>query len=420
MDKLYAFEKLPENIRQVGEQPKHGRVYFEDYVVTYMKEVFKKRPEKSIVVYLGKPGSGESAGYQFIYGAVEMAFGFADGKDAFSADKWDSLYEIIQDYFPGSQILGWGAGVCMMNSALQRRIEDIQKKHFGKRNQICFIWDESEESQTLYRFADPQLKKMSGYTIYYGKNPQMQEYVLRGRKKESMEASYVDPVMSTVRETIKKNEERRQGRKTIAVAAVLFFVLTGAGGIFLMQSNRKIEKLEQTLAVVSGNHSKSTTVEEDSGEEENTTDAPQESQNPSGSPEGLETPRESELPEEPENSLETPLPKETSNPQKPSASGKQEAPVEKAKQESVKNSGSESSSQTAAKKTASPEKKQPPAKKASAPTYQSYLVQKGDTLSQIVWRQYHDLSKLPLIKKRNHITDENKIREGQRIILPIY
>ena len=38
--KEYCFNKLPENIRQIGEQPEHNRIYIEDYVITYI-QVFR-------------------------------------------------------------------------------------------------------------------------------------------------------------------------------------------------------------------------------------------------------------------------------------------------------------------------------------------------------------------------------------------
>ena len=57
---------------------------------------------------------------------------------------------------------------------------------------------------------------------------------------------------------------------------------------------------------------------------------------------------------------------------------------------------------------------------AGVPKVNSYVVQQGDTLSQIVWRQYHTTAYLDRIKKLNHIENEDEIRVGQRIILPLY
>ena len=50
----------------------------------------------------------------------------------------------------------------------------------------------------------------------------------------------------------------------------------------------------------------------------------------------------------------------------------------------------------------------------------SYVVRSGDTLSQIVWRQYHTLDCIKMVKKANNIKDGDKIKEGQLLILPAY
>ena len=51
---------------------------------------------------------------------------------------------------------------------------------------------------------------------------------------------------------------------------------------------------------------------------------------------------------------------------------------------------------------------------------QSYIVRKGDTLSQIVWKQYHDLSYEKKVKKANGLKDADEIYEGQCLVLPKY
>ena len=50
----------------------------------------------------------------------------------------------------------------------------------------------------------------------------------------------------------------------------------------------------------------------------------------------------------------------------------------------------------------------------------SYVVRSGDTLSQIVWRQYHTMACMKMVKKANGIKNGDKIKEGQRLILPAY
>ena len=68
--KEYHFNALPENIRQIGEPPENNRIYIEDYVITYIHQIFQKKQEQAIVILLGKKGEGDARGTRFIYGAV--------------------------------------------------------------------------------------------------------------------------------------------------------------------------------------------------------------------------------------------------------------------------------------------------------------------------------------------------------------
>ena len=49
---------------------------------------------------------------------------------------------------------------------------------------------------------------------------------------------------------------------------------------------------------------------------------------------------------------------------------------------------------------------------------ESYIVRKGDTLSQIVWRQYHSFDLLDRVKNTNRIKNSDEIYIGQCILLP--
>ena len=54
------------------------------------------------------------------------------------------------------------------------------------------------------------------------------------------------------------------------------------------------------------------------------------------------------------------------------------------------------------------------------PKKTGYRVKAGDTLSQIVWRQYHNLACIAMVRDVNHIKDDDKIQEGQFLLLPEY
>ncbi|MDE6851032.1 MAG: LysM peptidoglycan-binding domain-containing protein, partial [Lachnospiraceae bacterium] len=49
---------------------------------------------------------------------------------------------------------------------------------------------------------------------------------------------------------------------------------------------------------------------------------------------------------------------------------------------------------------------------------QTYIVRKGDTLSQIVWNQYHSFAYMDRVQQVNQIKDTDRIYIGQCILLP--
>ena len=64
--KEYVYSRLPENIRQIGETNGSLKIYIEDYVMTYIHQIFTEKQEKAIVVFLGKrAGSRQQAAYLF-------------------------------------------------------------------------------------------------------------------------------------------------------------------------------------------------------------------------------------------------------------------------------------------------------------------------------------------------------------------
>ena len=67
--------ELPKNITQVGETERGYKIYIEDYVISYIKQMnrFARDKEISISLY-GKCAIEETTTYYFIYGACKLDF----------------------------------------------------------------------------------------------------------------------------------------------------------------------------------------------------------------------------------------------------------------------------------------------------------------------------------------------------------
>jgi phage tail protein X len=450
--KEYDFGRLPENVRQIGEQTEKHRIYIEDYVMTYIHQVFQKKQEQAVVILLGKRGEKEAEECSFIYGAVEAAVDLSAGEKEFNQDTWEKIQELVYQNFAGADVMGWGCGVSIWNSRIDEVVRAIQKKHFAQEGKVLFVEDLNEREEKVFCWRDGKLQEQEGYFVYYEKNPLMQEYMLLGQPKESLDTAYDDSVTAAVRAVIQKKEELKSpNRIAVYSVGVLLALLTILGANLLLQSTKKIDALEKTIttlsntavnvtAVPDGETSTKEAVRKADIEKEDTdgkdtaktakkeekaqnTGKPKDTEKPqnTGKPKGTEKPKNTKKPQETEKPKDTESPQETEKPktaEKPKTIVKAESTEKPKKQESAAVSDKQ---ENTVKSTAQPGKKKSessdtPVSLAAA----SYVVCSGDTLSQIVWRQYHTLACMEMVKEANHIEDGDKIQEGQRILLPAY
>lgn len=396
---LYEFVRLPENIRQVGEQTGNIRFYIEDYVITYLHRTLNEVREKGIVIFVGKRGVEEAANSFFLYGAVLVSVDMTMGERDFSKEKWDELYEMIHKHFSGSEILGWGTGVSMWNSCLDQNVRELQRKKFAREESFLFLEDFGEKEEKVFHWKNGELKELSGYLIYYDKNPRMQDYMLGGKEEISFEAEYQDDVTKNIRKVIQKKEEKKRAGKKVAYGLSCFlFLLTILGTAMVFQSTQKIETLEKTIQTLSNtktvvNDTPCPTVMEQkthTSTMQNMIQGKNKKENAAGKAGGtkeekgkITVKKQSEDNRMQKKAPSIPLPKAA-------------ATVERVVNRSIE--------------------KKAIHRKNSA----SYIVKEGDTLGGIVWRQYHTFSCMEMVKKVNRITDSDKIEKGRCLLLPAY
>ena len=103
MGDLYnPFPKLPKNVRQIGDPDQVVRLYMEDYVNTYLKQLYPSGKQTMRVgVLLGSTEQYDGTPYIFIDGAMELEDVETDGeKIVFSESSWKKLYPAMESTFP--------------------------------------------------------------------------------------------------------------------------------------------------------------------------------------------------------------------------------------------------------------------------------------------------------------------------------
>lgn len=413
--KEYVYSRLPENIRQIGETNGNLRIYIEDYVMTYIHQIFTEKQERAIVIFLGKKGKEQAAGCMFIYGALLVQCDMMEGPKELSADKWNQVYKDMHDNFPGAQMLGWGCGVSMWNSRADVAVRQIHGKYFSEEGKVLFVTDISEKEEKIFLWNEGDLYEQPGFVVYYEKNPQMQEYMLKSKEPESIEAQYQDNVTTNMRNVIKEKEDKKpvDTRKvSYAAIAVMSIMLLFAAGI-LYRSIDRIKSLEKTLDSVEGyinnNIAQPVMADKSTVFEDVTSSQKSNSTNKKKKDNLLENSITSDKSNK-EDTSESSTPKSTKKPES-------QAPAETSKPVS-KSTSSPGKSSKNNKNTSQKQNNNSKETIKYNGKYESYIVNAGDTLSQIVWRQYHSFYYLDKVMKVNNIKDSDKIYEGDCIILP--
>ena len=211
--------KLPKNIRQIGPMDGDKRIYIEDYVMTYMKQIaMRSYGNYHVAVLLGHVTPVEGEENVFISGAVEVQDIIFDDEKVFSNETWAKIYDDIKKYFDEEEIVGW----YITRPGLQLEVNDyLYKVHvdnFAGNNKVLLMYDSIEREEAFYLYSDQDLWKQDGYYVYYEKNHNMQNYMVDHKDQESIEAGFVDQTCINIRSVIeRKSNEKIQRKRSLSV-----------------------------------------------------------------------------------------------------------------------------------------------------------------------------------------------------------
>ena len=410
--------ELPKNITQIGEADKHCRVYVEDYVVSYIKQMNGMAQNKDIVIALyGRRTTENGVAYLFAYGSAKLNF----------------LQKPIRH----------------LSQAQEQEIEKLRKKYFPE---MAFLGYQILNGEMVegFRICEQEIcRYVAGYAQFYEKNDSMLAYMLENRGEEA-EPEKVDQEKYEV--VKKRQEERRQrqesghasraaghtentsveyrraaatrrkepdniipmptvGLRRMKMAATGVFVLLCVMALALMRQESTGESLGETARQAMSNLMEQKlpdAVEEQSQistlvAEDKLEDALRQENAAAGNTTG--TAAETVMPEGTENasmdgtSADSNVAKNTTD-------------VTEATEQNTTQETTQDVTQTAESAVA----ETPTVEAVSQPTH--YTIRRGDTLIGISLRNYGSNSKVPEICSLNGITDPDDIKIGQEILLP--
>ena len=382
--------ELPKNVTQIGETDKFCKVYMEDYVVSYIKQLNRMAEDKQMGLALyGKCSKEEGVSYNFIYGAAKLVY----------------LQREVKH----------------LSQAQNQEIERLQRKYFSGYEFIGYIILNGEMLEGAWLTEGAGYRFVKGYACFYEKNDCMLAYMLDSRAEE------VKPevVAQEKYEDVKRRQEERKLQyseleerakqskdsselekrmKGMKFAAASMFVLLCMVSIVTLQSEgldgKTGGKIKQFFASF-GDDGEDDEVEVMSGNVVNTLVAEEQ----------LAEAIRQENENVPDDILVTPVPAESATPAPTSEPMPTEIPTPTATPVPT------ATPQPVATPEPTPEPEETVPTQSEV-AYETYVIKDGDTLLGISLKKYGSVGYVKAICELNNISDPDNIQMGQKILLP--
>ena len=410
--------QLPKNVRQIGNVSDSPKIYVEDYVDTFFAQLCEKCEKAGggpIGAFLvGDMQKSDEEEYIYIYGAIQMHELKMSGNEyVIDEPTWKHAYEDCKQYFEDGEMLGWFVAHQGVPLTPNEATVKLHKKSFPKKNTVFVMKDPVEKDETYYVHKLNDLMEIGGHYTYYEKNPCMQNYMISARKKngvfpsETVEDRAAKDFRNMVRTRNGRQRQKKAGSLMYAVSACLVLVLI-VMGVSMVNNFDKMRSVQTTLDNLSAGapetvetsgtvtavtpeeedgtgDTSDASVEADSGEEEQSTDAQAEEQTDQGES-GTAESESGDTSAQDEASAQDELSVESSS----DAVSDTDAETSDSSSQSSGENGSDG----------------------------VYVVEKGDTLAIISRKMYGDISHVDAICRMNGIEDGDLIYVGQKLLLP--
>ena len=443
MGDLYnPFPKLPKNVRQIGDPDQVVRLYMEDYVNTYLKQLYPSGKQTMRVgVLLGSTEQYDGTPYIFIDGAMELEDVETDGeKIVFSESSWKKLYPAMESTFPKRTVQGWFlcGGPSSQLSPLNYWKQHSQ--YFAGKNQLMYLNHGLEGEEAVYVTSEDGFYRLKGHYIYYERNQMMQDYMIQQKDRGRAEDGVDDKAIQDFR---RKMDERRyeitRHRNTVGLLSGLCSVLAItvlAGGVAMFNNYKKMHEMESVIASVvpagsvregiaavgdkllgadeKGDAGSAGYVIEEAAADVYPTEAPDQV-----TPETMVPESQWEEAKAGDGESSSGKAAEAGRTAEAETAGETvRASETEAKEAAAGGGAAQGDASAEAESPAAGQEEPSDSQPVSAANYQVYVVNPGETLYGICFKLYQNLGHLDEICRVNGLTDQNSIYAGQELLVP--
>ncbi len=394
--------RMPKNIRQIGKSNASRKIYVEDYVMTFTKQLaMEDYSTCRVAVLLGQYIKQEDSRCIFISGAVRVEGIDVTSNIVFTNDHWTSIYESIKNHFVDAEIVGWFLGGPGYLFEDKEKILKAHVDNFAGQDKTLLVYDNIEKEETFYLYENSSLCLQEGYYIYYEKNEEMQDYMIGNNQKPSEEADYDDHISKEIRTIIQNKkpvvDEGKSINRLMYAAGTLLAVIILVVGAAILSNYDQMKNMQDTLNSLSKELKEVESVFSKDENKQTLTDPPlvQATNIASSSKDSLDI--------EVVPGGVTPLPENNEDKDVMSSVAPESQPEDVVKvlddYDDLEPSDVQSSN-------------------LAADEVEYYTVQAGDSLAGISYKLYDSANYISKIKELNNIDDEDMIYIGQKLKMP--
>lgn len=167
--------ELPKNVTQIGEPDHYCKIYVEDYVISYLKQLNGHAGDKEMAVGLyGTRQEEDGITYIFFYGACRLNFLQRESRH--------------------------------LSQAVQQEAEELRRKYFSQYTFLGYRMLNGEMVEGFHVCEQGVCRYIEGYAQFYEKNDCMLAFMLEDRK----EAAQPEEVNQEKYDEVKKRQEERR------------------------------------------------------------------------------------------------------------------------------------------------------------------------------------------------------------------
>lgn len=385
--------ELPKNITQVGEADRLCKIYIEDYVMSYLKQINRFAEDKDMAIALyGRTAREQEITYHFMYGAAKLDYIQREVRHLSQAQNQE-IEKMRKKYFPESEFLGY---VLLNGEMLEGvHVSSVNGCHYVK-GYACFY--EKNDSMLAY-MLDNRLEEAK---------PEMvsnQKYEQEKLHREERRNEYIEQENERISMRGKNAREAAKGMNGMRFATASMFVLLCLISVVTFQTEGLLEGTVSKAKRLLGNRWGEENVQQETmdvmsddvigtlvAEEQLTEAIWQENQKTLIKEESTPLPTTIPTPEPTPDPTPEPTPEPTLAPTP--------VPVTKTENES---SIAAMTQETSAQ---------------SQEAVKSYVIRPGDTLIGISTQYYGTDDYVEMICNLNKITNPDNVQIGQKILLP--